>query len=165
MDQICALYPKILDFLKHEDAPDSCKTIVSCSSFRSSVFPLVHHFSLWFQRDCAVLPKTQVQLACLRDYRERFVKTCTKLEGDGPVVLEVFELMEALKAQVTSPQFPQCPPHHFTAEDHITLREPKELFRPSEGLFFGKPPGHEPVPSSRVPQSSQGSHTLLFSGF
>jgi len=140
VDQICALYPKILDFLKHEDAPDSCKTIVSCSSFRSSVFPLVHHFSLWFQRDCAVLPKTQVQLACLHDYGERFVKTCTKLEGDGPVVLEVFELMEALKAQVTSPNFPSA--HLIISQLKITSPyvNLKSSFDPARDYFLANLP-------------------------
>ena len=35
-------------------------------------------------------------------------KTTETLEGDGPVVIRVFELMEALRSQVNSPTFPSA---------------------------------------------------------
>ena len=56
--------------------------------------------------DPTVSFKLKVKLASLVDFADKVVKTCYRLEGDGPLVLTTYDIMKTLEAHFLAPSFP-----------------------------------------------------------
>ena len=50
--------------------------------------------------------KLEVEMAATVDWGEPFVKACYHLEGDGPLALDCFEMIDQVKASVATENIP-----------------------------------------------------------
>jgi len=62
---------------------------------------LLAHFS-----DCQTKSKLQVEMAATVDWGEPFVKACYELEGDGPLALTCYEVIERVRQSVRTENIP-----------------------------------------------------------
>ena len=53
-----------------------------------------------------ITSKLRVEIAATVDWGEPFVKACYTLEGDGPLSLECFEIVDRIKAAVSVENIP-----------------------------------------------------------
>ena len=71
-------------------------------------FHQLHGLSFWlfFSNPCKV--SLHVEVAAVIDWGEPFVKATYELEGDGPLAIRCYEIVDRVRASVQAANTPNC---------------------------------------------------------